>query len=180
MCGLCSSVNTARFFMVHSSDQYKVRCPLDIIACRREAISKAFPRHFGLWQAKFEAREGLGTRLCILFASYQACCQDCHLTLSQTPTVVPIPGNLLLFIIRVFGHCIALDSQADQDLDQQRQSAGSSAKICAPLLAFSRVKGRSAAELEEARVECAGCLCTLGCKSGCSTTRKRASNPGSK
>ena len=36
---------------------------------------------------------------------------------------------------------------------------------------------RSAAELEEARVECAGWLCTLGCKSGCSTTRKRASNP---
>ena len=38
--------------------------------------------------------------------------------------------------------------------------------------------GRSAAELEEAIVECAGWLCTLGCKSGCSTTRKRASNPG--
>ena len=37
---------------------------------------------------------------------------------------------------------------------------------------------RSAAELEEARVECAGWLCTLGCNSGCSTTRKTASNPG--
>ena len=37
---------------------------------------------------------------------------------------------------------------------------------------------RSAAELEEARVEFAGWLCTLGCKSSCSTTRKRASNPG--
>ena len=37
---------------------------------------------------------------------------------------------------------------------------------------------RSAAELEEAIVECAGWLCTLGCESGCSTTRKRASNPG--
>ena len=35
-----------------------------------------------------------------------------------------------------------------------------------------------AAEFEEERVECAGWLCTLGCKSGCSTTRKRASNPG--
>ena len=55
----------------------------------------------------------------------------------------------------VFGHCIALDSQADQDLLPS-----------------------SAAELEEARVECAGWLCTLECKSGCSTTRKRASNPG--
>ena len=32
--------------------------------------------------------------------------------------------------------------------------------------------------MEEARVECAGWLCTLECKSGCSTTRKRASNPG--
>ena len=87
-----------------------------------------------------------------MFASYPACCQDyaiCH-----------------------------LDSQPDQDLDQQRHIAGSSVKICTPWFAFSRVKGRTAAELEEARVECAGCLCTLGCKSGCSTTRKRVSNPG--
>ena len=51
-------------------------------------------------------------------------------------------------------------------------------KICAPWLAFSRVKVRSAAELEEGRVECAGWLCTLGCRSGCSTFRKRASNLG--
>ena len=51
-----------------------------------------------------------------------------HLPLSQTPTVVPIPGYLL-FAHGVFGHCIALDSQPDQDLDQQRHSAGSSAKI---------------------------------------------------
>ena len=36
---------------------------------------------------------------------------------------------------------------------------------------------RSAAGLEETKVECAGCLCTLGGKHGCSTTRKRASNP---
>ena len=39
-------------------------------------------------------------------------------------------------------------------------------------------KGRSAAELEEARVECAGWLCTLGYKSCRSTTRKIASNSG--
>ena len=32
--------------------------------------------------------------------------------------------------------------------------------------------------MEEAIAECAGWLCTLGCESGCSTTRKRASNPG--
>ena len=32
---------------------------------------------------------------------------------------------------------------------------------------------RSAAELEKAIVECAGWLCTLGCKNGCSTTRMR-------
>ena len=98
-----------------------------------------------------------------------------HLPLSQTPTVVPIPGYLL-FAHGVFGHCIALDSQPGQDLDQQRHNAGSSAKICAPWLAFSRVKGRSAAELEEAEVECAGCLCTLEYKSGCFTTIQEARN----
>ena len=67
---------TAQFLTVHSSDQCKVCCSLhDIIAC--EAISKAFPRHFGVLQeSKSEAGEGLGTRLCILFASYPACCQD--------------------------------------------------------------------------------------------------------
>ena len=32
--------------------------------------------------------------------------------------------------------------------------------------------------MEEGRVECAGRLCTLGCKSGCTTIRKRASNLG--
>ena len=50
--------------------------------------------------------------------------------------------------------------------------------ICAPWLAFSTAKGRSVAELDEARVECAGWLCTLGYKSGCSTSRKKASNLG--
>ena len=47
------------------------------------------------------------------------------LPLPQTPTVIPIP-----LAHEVFGHCIALDSQADQDLDQQGHSTGSSAKIC--------------------------------------------------
>ena len=57
------------------------------------------------------------------------------------------------------------------------QCAGSSAKICVQSsLAFS--KGRIAAELEEARAEYTGWLCSLGRKSGCSTTRKRMSNPG--
>ena len=88
-------------------------------------------------------------------------------TMPLHQTVVPIPGNLFL-LMEYF--CIALDSQADQNLDQQRHSAGSSAEICVLWLAFSRANRRSAADLEKARVECAGWLCTLGCKSGCSTS----------
>ena len=70
----------------------------------------------------------------------------------------------------LFQHCITLDSQADQDLDQQRHSAGSSAKI-----GLLKCQRRRAAQLEEARVECAGWLCTLGCESGCSIVRKEES-----
>ena len=131
-------------------------------------------------QSKSEAGEGLGTRLCILFAVYTsnpACCQDpvFQFLNGLVPKAMPFAtssdsySHSIPLAHGVFGHCIALDSQADQDLDQQRHSAGSSAKNCAPWLAFSRAKGRSAAELEEERVECAGWLCTLGCKSGCST-----------
>ena len=40
------------------------------------------------------------------------------------------PCNLLLLM--EYLDTIALDSQPDQDFDQQRYSAGSSAKICAP------------------------------------------------
>ena len=81
------------------------------------------------------------------------------------------PCNLLLLV----EYLDTVHSQPNQGLDQQRHSASSSAKICVPWLAFSRAKRRSATELEEARV---GCVYTLGCKSGCSTTRKIASNPG--
>ena len=69
----------------------------------------------------------------------------------------------------------SIDSQADQVLDQQRHSAGSNAKICAPWLAFSRAKG---GVQQNWRRQELSVLCTLGCKSGCSTTRKRVSNPG--
>ena len=108
-----------------------------------------------------------GCAFCLLLTSLLP--RLCRLPLRQTPTVVPIPGSLLLLLECL--DTITLDSQADQDLDQQRHSAGSSAKICAPWLAFSRAKGRSATELEEARIQCTGCLCTLGCKGGFSTTR---------
>ena len=66
---------------VHSlSDQCKVCCPLTSLYVRRS------PKPFlaileYCKESKSEAGEGLGTRLCILFASYPACCQDyavCH------------------------------------------------------------------------------------------------------
>ena len=91
----------------------------------------------------------------------------CRLPLPQTPTVVLIPAWQPPLAPGVFGQCTTLDSQADQDLDRQRQVLGW-------LLKSQR---RSAAELEEERVDFAGWLCTLGCKGGFSTTRKRSSNP---
>ena len=157
---------------MHSSDQCKVCCPLTSLHVRRSP--KPFLAILEYCKKSKSEAGGLGTRLCILLASYPACCQDyaiCHRfsdSYSRSNSWLPPLAH------GVHGHCITLDSQPDQDLDQQRQSAGSSVKICASWLAFSKVKGSSAAELEEARVVCAGCLCTLGCKSCCSTTRKRA------
>ena len=95
----------------------------------------------------------------------------CYLPLSQTHTAISIPAP------GAFGHCVACDSQADQDLVGQRHSAGSSAKICTPWLAgLHKSQREECAEMEEERVECAGWLCTLVCKSCSSTTNKRASN----
>ena len=62
-----------------------------------------------------------------------AVCHFLRLLQLFQPLVTSLPHG-------VFGHCIALDSQADQNLDQQRHSAGSSAKIYAQWLAFSRAK----------------------------------------
>ena len=90
------------------------------------------PHHFGILQAESisEAGEGLQIRLCISFAGYTSnptCCQDPifqfldglvprlrHLPLPQTPTVVPIPGNLLLLMEY-------LDT-VSSDLDRQRHN----------------------------------------------------------
>ena len=63
-----------RFLTMHSSDQSKVCCPLTSFQVRRS------PKPFltileYCKESKSEAGEGLGTRLCILFASYPACCQ---------------------------------------------------------------------------------------------------------
>ena len=155
MCGLCGSVNTARFLTVHSS---KVCCPLTSLHVRRS------PKPFlaileYCKESKSEAGEGLGIRLCILFASYPACCQDyavCHF--------------LRLYRLRQPTRSRLGPTKTQCWLKFE--------DLCSMRFTFSRAKGRRAVELEEARVECAGCLCTLGCKSGCSTTRKRASNPG--
>ena len=66
---------TTHFLMVHSSDQCKVCCPLTSLHVRQS------PKPFltileYCKKSTSEAGEGLGTRLCILFASYPACCQD--------------------------------------------------------------------------------------------------------
>ena len=142
MCGLCGSVNTARF-LAHSSDQ---------------------------------AGEGLGSRLCILFVSNPACCQGyalCHfLRLLQSFQSLVTSCSCSIWTL------YSLRQPSRSRLGPTKtQCAGSSAKICVQSsLAFS--KGRIVAELEEARAEYAGWLCSLGRKSGCSTTRKRMSNPG--
>ena len=86
---MCGSVNTAWFLTVHSNDQCKVCCPATSLQVVRS------PKPFlaileYCKKSKSEAREGLGTRLCILLLRLY------HLPLSQTPTVNPIPGNLLL------------------------------------------------------------------------------------
>ena len=154
------SINTAQFLTVHSNDQCKMCLPSDVMRSPKPFLTILEYCK----QSKSEAREGLGTRLCNLFASYPACCQDyavCH----------------LLRLLQSFQSLVTSScSWSIWTLYRFRQSTRS--RICAPWLAFSRAKGRSAAELEEARIECAGRLCTLGCKSGFSTTRKRASNPG--
>ena len=63
-----------------------------------------------------QAGEGLGTRLCILFASNPTCCQDHAVCpfLRLLQLFHPFPGSVLLLM----EYLIALDSQADQDLDQ--------------------------------------------------------------
>ena len=105
-------------------------------------------------QSKSEAGEGLRTSLCILFASNPACCQDyaiCHfLRLLQS-----FQSLVTSSCSWSFGQCIALDSQADQVLDHQRQCWLKCKDLCS-MVGLLKSQGRSAAELEEAIVECAG------------------------
>ena len=137
---------------MHSSDQCKVCLPSDVM--RSPRLSSPFWNTVSNQNLKPEKAWEPGCATCLLltqpvaktmlfvtFSDSYSCSNSC---------------NLLLLMEYNFGHCIALYSQADQD--QQRHSASSSAN-CAPWLA-SRANGRSAAELEEARVGCAGCLCT--------------------
>ena len=65
-------------------------------------------------------------RLCILFASNPACCQDyavCHFLrlLQSFQSLVISSCSWSVWTV----YCLA-DSQGDEDLDQQRHSAGSS------------------------------------------------------
>ena len=89
-----------------------------------------------------------------------------RLPLPQTPTVVPVLGNLLLLLEH-------LDTVSPVTARSELgQSPGSSEKIRALWLALSRAEGRVAAVLEEeGRVECAGWLHAVGSKSGHATTR---------
>ena len=113
-----------------------------------------------------------------------AFCLQCTLPTQPVPRAVCYIIRLLLsFQSRVTSSCswsiwtlFTLDSQTDQTLDQQRDSASSSAKTCAPSLAFSRDKGRNAAELKEERVECVGCLSTL--QNQLFHCQEEVSNPG--
>ena len=97
------------------------------ISC--EAISKAF-----LEYCKESKSEGLGTRLCILFASYPACCQDyaiCHFLRLLQSFQFLLTSSCSQSVWTLY-HL----SQPDQDLDQQRHSAGSSAKDLCSMVGF--------------------------------------------
>ena len=96
---VCAVSNYSSVFEVHSSDQCKVCCSLhDIIAC--EAISKVpFWSTARNQNLKPEKVWEPGCAFCLLLTQPVAKTMPCTiLPLSQTPTVVPIPGNLLLLI----------------------------------------------------------------------------------
>ena len=141
--------------------------PSDIMAC--DAISKAFPRHFGVLQGIKSEAGGLGTRLCILFASYPACCQDytiCHFFRLLQSFQFLVTSSCSWSIWTLY----RLRQPTRSRLGPTKTQCWLKCKDLCSMVGFLKiVKGRSAAQLEEARVECAGCLCTLGCKSGCST-----------
>ena len=89
----------------------------------------------------------------------------CHLPLFQTPTVIPISGNLLLLMeyLELY-HLRQIKTWTNKDtmLAQVRRF------VLHGWLSQQSKGGVQQKLLEEARVECAGCLCTLGYKSGCS------------
>ena len=121
MCGLCGSVN--QFLTLHSSDQCKVCLPFDVMRSPRPFLTILEYCK----QSKSEAGNQAVQLVCFLPSLLpRLCCWP----LPQTPTVVPIPVTSSYSWSIWTLYC--LDSQPDQDLDQQRYSAGSSAKICAP------------------------------------------------
>ena len=79
----------------------------------------------------------------------------CRLPLPQSPTVIPIPGNLLL-LMECLDSVLPCRQPSRSRLRPTKTQCWFKRKICAPWLAFSRAKGRSAAELDKARVD--GCV----------------------
>ena len=129
MCEMCGSVNTARVLQVINAI-FKCVYPLTSLHECMWCDPQAFPRHFrtACKQSKCEAREGLGTRLYILFAVYTsnpAYCQDY--------AVCYFLRLLQLFLSVVNSSCSwsiwTLYRLRQPSRWQQRHTAGSSAKI---------------------------------------------------
>ena len=148
-------------FLVHSNLQSVSSSPLTLLHVIRS------PRPFlaileYYKQSKSEARGGLGTRLCILFAVYTsnpACCHDyavCNFLrlLQSFQSLITSTCSWSIWML----YCLRQPNRSR--LGPKKTQCWLKCKDLCSI--FSRAKGRSAAELEEARVECAGWLCTLG------------------
>ena len=118
--------------------------------CRECVDCVTVPAWF-LVNSSDQAGGGLETRLFILFASNSACCQDyavCHLLrlLQSFQSLVNSSCSWSIWTVYL------LRQPSRSRLGPTKTQCWLKRKICAPWLAFSRAKGRSAAELEEGRV----------------------------
>ena len=88
-----------------------------------------------------QARGGLETRLCILFASNPACCQDyaiCNFLRLLQPFQSLVVSSCSWSIGRVY--CFRQPSRSR--LGPTKTQCWLKQKICAPWISFSRAKGR--------------------------------------
>ena len=92
-----------------------------------------------------QARGGLETRLCILFASNPACCQD-YAIRHFLRLLQPFQSLVISSCSWSIGRVYCLRQPSRSRLGPTKTQCWLKRKICAPWLAFSRVKGRSAAE----------------------------------